>query len=134
MDSHAVNVVYINKRNNSLPQDLISTTEIYFFFEDFPGKICFLSQTLPRFSFSMGFLSGTKRRVFFSWLKSQHGQHCLRDSSQVTIGNFFFPGQNLSRKTATNCSIQVEMEISGGISDSYNVLCISKSFLYGTCY
>ena len=59
-------------RNNSLPQDFCF--KIYNFFEDFPGKNCFLSQTLTRFSFQdflsqwNSFQDSTRIIFFLGWI------------------------------------------------------------------
>ena len=80
--SHAVSLQFISTIGiTHYHRIFFSNMEIHYFIEDPPGKICFLSQTLARFSFNMGFFSGSTKSPF-SLVGPQHGQHSQRDFCQ----------------------------------------------------
>lgn len=125
------------QQDNSLQQDFFLNMEIYYFFEDFPGKICFQSQTLANFFSSMLFLPRSAKVIFFL-VGPQHGyQHSQRDFCQDLWQFFARAKLEQKKKTVTQSRILTEMGINGKNSGSYRVyivLGIDKSFLSGICH
>lgn len=131
-DNHAVFVVYFINRNYSLPQDLrFNYRNLLLLCRTFHVKFvsCLATNTSKIF-----FLHG-----ILPWLDHSMGSILSRITGKI------FPGQNPSRKTATQGSWQKATQDPtknpsfrnwdfGRILGSCNVLSMGKSFLYGICH
>ena len=106
----------------------ISTTEIYNFFEGLSRQdlSLVLPQTLPRFSFPMGFLPGSTTRVFFllGWITAWAG----------SLVKFFLSRIQAETLPHTAGSWQKLGFLVGCRVATVYFVSMGKSFLYGICY